>query len=277
MRTMSFRVTVAIVTLVLLGGCESPESSSTQSGMSFADEAEALAWIAQRSEELQLGEVERNTDTNGVLVGLRIKTEAAGDDVREREKQLLEELGGDEGFMEIGDTLIPLGDQTGEESGSASTKLAMKVCGGSFCTDDWSFKNNYWLYRSIGSQTDQVSGGYRVINKFVCGSKCPDGYTLKSMGGFGCNTWCQKPEGSNYLQISNTYYNFASNGLLLPAWTGSGGAFNSTSLEVKEYEWGTGGGFVADLDGVCGVHTSWGDGGSSSSVTRAGSVPDDCR
>lgn len=136
----------------------------------------------------------------------------------------------------------------------------------SYCIRGESWKTNWWFYRSIGAETEQKRGGYRVEHYF-CWK-------------WGFIPWsCSRRVGSNELSVDATYFVQGIGGLA--AFTQSRGCSNCESVKHKFWSFfvtitlpgpsiGTACTAECELKGVCGRHAGFGPEGSAFTTTGAG-------
>ncbi len=211
-------------------------------------------------------------------------------------------LGGSEGVFYVGGETIPLGDPTGPDQVITTATDPLfdasdfdcvggtdcEACDGGDCISGHSWRTNYWVYKSVGSRTEQSSGGYTSV-PYAC---CPTGTLVNVDGVQQCRVvteWLPPepphfpkpiPIGYGYVNPSTCSYQTTDNTLTLvvrPHSSGPSLPVNTMASEqnVREVElsaWSVGVnvdfGSMADVDGVCGLHLG-SRGGVS--LTRAGS------
>jgi hypothetical protein len=209
-------------------------------------------------------------DDAGQVVGVQGKTIEWGHSiyVDPRSGQLMEVtdpvaafLGGFQGQIVVNGERIPISSDFSRpwDSTLPDDPGQRDICAGSFCTRNTSFKNDYFIYASRGSETSQLSGGYHVTAHF-CWK-------------WGFIPWvCWSGSGYNHFDIWNVYYMFNPPS---PWWYRSAGATNVSSL--TESVWAIRYlGIVGQLTGVCGTHSSWGTGGAPPNVNTAAGASSDC-
>jgi|GEM_PF-3196589 len=137
----------------------------------------------------------------------------------------------------------------------------------SYCIRGESWKTNWWFYRSIGAETQQKRGGYRVEHYF-CWK-------------WGFIPWsCSRKVGSNELFVDATYFVQGLAGLV--GFTQSRSCRNCESVKHKFWSIfvtvtlpgpsiGTACTAECEIKGVCGRHSGFGPEGSAFTTTGAGS------
>ncbi len=203
-------------------------------------------------------------------------------------------LGGAAGAIEVaGQRLQIKAPLTDIRSTTAALTDNSESCVGDDCITGHSWKTNYLVYRSVGSETKQSSGGYSPYT-YSC---CRGGGSLVSYQGRQQCRYVTEwepadPELGQYKPIPVSYGyrpvdtctgTTTRNSLTLGVTAISPSGFRSeyasrtetNTREVKMSAWGVGLGVsflgIDDVDGVCGFHT--GNRGGTSR-TRAGSATD---
>jgi hypothetical protein len=310
-RKRSFRSWWAAAPLgaALLAGCnaaptETDEAASAEpsgGGLSFASEHDALEWIARRADELDLGTtaIERNeagrvTKVSGVSIG----SPAA---IAEKKARLMGELGGVDRTVEIAGQRIVLEDP------EPQVKLATAHCSGDLCTNDESFKSDYFFYRELGSRTSVTSGGFVTQHQTIYGQgayecvdypgplpvtctgycnyaspNCPSGFTLESSAGYpSCTRTCVGQVRNVTLAISIMGFDHVdASGILVQSIPEQSGTTHDSSLEVKywEYTAGVTDTLISEADGLCGTHSTTGPNGVAvNAKSHWGTVPSSCQ
>jgi len=179
-------------------------------------------------------------------------------------------LGGPWGYFMVGDEKICM---DGEKCETVTPPGGGDPCSpnGQFCTNDYSFRTNLWFYRSIGSETEQLSGGYDVEH-------------------YLCFRWifpwiCSRSTGWNELQLTSTFFGTSLPPPEIPRFVMARETAADNVEEVTVKLWSLfvsikstglpgqpGPTFEATLTGVCGYHLSNGPQGSTQSLTQAGSA-----
>jgi len=205
-------------------------------------------------------------------------------------------LGGAAGTIEVAGEALRIKEPAPSRDGLAVVTAALTSdssgCVGDDCITGHSWKNNYILYQSVGSETQQSSGGYGTASYACCSSGTPVTY----QGRLQCRVVTEwepaDPENGIYRPIPVAYgyrptqtcsYTTTVNSLTLgvTAIAPSGFAGNSTvrseanSRDVTLSNWAVGVGVsflgIDDVAGVCGFH-SGSRGGTTR--TRAGNATD---
>ena len=297
------------VALMLMAGCGGKIDGSSESptdpggdwtdGMNFATEEEALSWVEQRAGELGLGVRSTDRDAEGKLIRLSGVTIGARPDVEEKHAQLLREMGGSERTVRIAGKAFSLAPEEAESDLATTTQA---LCSGSLCTTHESWRSNYILYRSMGSNTHVTSGGYELQRRTITGQgymecidypgplpvtcrgycnysqNCPAGMTQESAVGYPT---CQRTCSGNVsnVTLSITAQAFEKQGIVLvPSFAGSN-TTHDRSLEVKFWEVVTPGldTAISRAVGLCGSHTTSGPGGAVVvGNSHVGTVPSTC-
>jgi hypothetical protein len=250
-------------------------------------------------------------DEEGNLVGVRGSSVVSGD-VRFRDEdtgEIFESddlaqayLGGVSGSIQVAGEVLPVGapvlmreDIEQEDIGVATAALSgsSSGCAGEDCISGHSWRTNYIVYRSVGSETKQSSGGYGTYT-YNC---CRSGGSLVTSGG---RSQCRyvtewepaNPELGQYRPIPIAYgyrnpdtcsgtatRNTLTLGVTAIGTSGWQTAYaertEANTREVSFSNWGVGIGVsflgIDDVAGVCGYHT--GSRGTTTR-TRAGSATD---
>jgi hypothetical protein len=274
--------------------------SSKKHGMRFASEADALDWIAQRAQALGVGEVSSLLDTTGQPAVVNVLT--VGPTTQDAEQKLINELGGGDGEITIAGHKVklfsPLPDIAVIEQQTPAPKASVPQCNGGLCTDNYSFKNNYYFYRSIGGGTKVTRGGsgqvklttvpgtflFEFLGRNICGytTMCPSGTQPVDTG--SCAFDCYTPA-TTVISLSAVFF-ARENGLLLPAVQRSQ-TVAGTSAEIKLSQWGVligsggvssqcsfelGGSTECSLIGVCTQHQTAAASGRTEAITAAGTT-----
>lgn len=209
-------------------------------------------------------------------------------------------LGGADGVVHVGGTAYQIGGRRGETSGPRALAITAdeRVCnpGGTDCVTGHSWRTGAVFYQSVGSHTQQTSGGY-TTRYYSC---CPNGTAVTLNGVAQCKiatAWIpanQNPTGKpipiafRYVPQSTCSYQAVDNLLqlsVLPLGTYSGPWSNpaaqmlmrseANTLKVELSAWAIGFnvdfGVFKDVRGVCGYHKSSRGGRAR---TRAGDVND---
>ncbi len=245
-------------------------------------------------------------DEAGQLVGARGAGVISGD-VRFRDEETGEIfeaddlaqafLGGAEGVVSVGGERLEIGEarvaahQLDAELGVVSAALSGDSvgCVGGDCISGHSWRTNYLVYRSIGSETRQSSGGESPYT-YSC---CRGGGTLTGGRCRYVTEWePADPENGQYRPIPIAYgyrpadtctgtatRNTLTLGITVINESGWATAFTpiteTNTREISRSEWGVGWGVsflgIDDARGVCGFHS--GSRGSTTR-TRAGSATD---
>ncbi len=238
-------------------------------------------------------------DEDGELIGVRGTSVTSGDVryqdennglVFEGRELAVAMLGGADGILQIGDETFPLGEPAahGMADGLATTQDPFldasnfdciggqdcEACDGGDCISGHSWHTNYWVYKSVGSRSQQSAGGY-VSVPYNC---CPTGTLVNHNGSPMCRvvtSWLPPeppllpkpiPAGYGYVNPSTCYSQTTQNQLTLQIFPHSSGPsqpfvtphteFNTREIEVSE--WYVGGnvdfGGLQDVDGICGMH-----------------------
>ena len=278
--------------LLLIAGCgggfdpsyesgTGPAPDSTD-GMNFATDQEAFSWVEQRAGELGL-EVRPILDAEGKVAGVSGVSIGARKDVEATHARLLGELGGSSQTVRIAGRAFSLAPREESELGTTTEAL----CDGSLCTTHDSFRSNYLIYRSMGSNTSVTSGGYEFRRQTINGQGymecidypgplpvtcrgycnysqgCPAGLTQESAVGYPtCRKTCSGNVSNVTLSISAQAYEYQGS-VLTPSFAGSD-TTHDRSLEVKFWEVVTPGldTAISRADGLCGTHTTLGPGGA---------------
>jgi hypothetical protein len=288
---MKSKFFVFILALITTLSVHAEDEDGGIDGMRFANEEEALNWIADRAQALGLGEVSPVTDEAGHLQSLHMSV-VDGDTsaVAQAREALLDELGGTEGYIEIAGERIALAQQQ-----SAAVKNSEDACSddGSFCTHNKSFIRNRFIYREFGASTTNTKGGssyeYRplfgnpgLFNNICTYPSCPAGWELDPLStvqrpfDVTCPIGrCRRSVGSNHLAISVTLFTLATDergkdtGVVLPLKNIWGSVANRPSLTVSESEWcflcGS-----SSVKGICSTHDSESDNGRTLVRTKTG-------
>ncbi|WP_438037472.1 hypothetical protein [Sorangium sp. So ce128] len=271
---------------------------SADGGLRFASEHDALGWVARRAEELEMGPVMVERDEGGRPIKVAGVSIGSPDEIAAAKAGLIGELGGEDHAVEIAGERYLL---EGQESGLFA---AVAHCNGGLCTNDESFKNDYVLYRELGSRTSVTSGGFETRRQTIQGrgeyecvdlpgplpvkctgyctypSSCPSGFTVESTAGYPtCRTTCVGQVRNVTLSISIEGFEFfESSGILVPSIPARSGTTNDSSLEVKYWEYGIGiDSVISDADGLCGSHSTSGPEGFVVAKSHWGSVPTACQ
>lgn len=254
----------------------------------FADMAELYAFALD-----EMGG-EPVYDEAGELIGVHGVSIASGD-VRYLDEDTGESfaardlaqayLGGAAGTIEVAGETLEVADPEGS-LGTTSVALSddSQGCIGQDCISGHSWKTNYVVYRSVGSETKQTSGGYGTVS-YTC---CPTGTLVTYQGVRQCRVVTEwepaDPENGVYKPIPIAYgyrptqtcsYTTTRNTLTLGVTAISPSGFpaasttrtESNTREVEISAWGVGLGVdflgIDDVAGVCGFHT-----GSRGATTR---------
>lgn len=214
-------------------------------------------------------------------------------------------LAGSDGVLHVGDEAVPLGGSQAHEPGQTLTVESNPVfdmadydcvggddceaCDGGDCISGHSWHTNYVVYKSVGSRTQQSSGGY-VSVPYAC---CPTGQLVNHNGQQKCRIvtdWLPPeppiftkpiPIGYDYVNPNTCYSQATQNELTLRIRPHSSGPslpinttvteFNTRQIELSEWYIGANVDFgsMSDVDGVCGMH--FGSRGGTS-LTRDGTA-----
>lgn len=253
-------------------------------------------------------------DDEGEIIGVRGVSVAAGDVrfeddqtgvVFDRRELVPAMLGGSDGVFYVGDEAIALGEvaEYAPPQGLTTAPSPLldasdydciggddcEACDGDDCISGHSWYTNYLVYKSVGSRTEQSSGGYASV-PYDC---CPSGQLINHEGQLQCRVVTQWlppepplfpkpiPIGYAYIDPSTCYSQVTQNQLTLRIWPHSGGPslpintdvteFNTREIELSEWAIGANVDFgsMSDVDGVCGMHLG-SRGGTS--LTRDGTA-----
>ncbi|WP_437646262.1 hypothetical protein [Sorangium sp. So ce362] len=267
-------------------------------GLRFASEHAALGWVAQRAEELEMGTTTVERDEGGRIIRVAGVSIGSPDEIALTKAQLIGELGGADHTVEIAGERFLLEDPESEVGVAAAA-----LCNGGLCTKDESFKNDYFVYRELGSRTSVTSGGFETQRKTLQGTGeyecvdlpgplpvtcngscyysagCPSGFTKESSVGYPtCRTTCVGQVRNVTLSISIAGFEFfESSAILVPSIPERSGSTHDSSLEVKYWEYGIGiDSVISDADGLCGSHATSGPDGFVVAKSHWGSVPSGC-
>jgi hypothetical protein len=207
-------------------------------------------------------------------------------------------LGGADGSIRVADEVLPIGARladVGDELGLASAALSdsSRGCVGDDCISGHSWKNNYVLYRSVGSETTQSSGGYSSYSYACCRG---GGSIVYQSGRAQCRVVTEwepaDPENGIYRPTPVAYdyrpadsctgtatRNRLTLGVTAIGESGWATAYSERSeentRELSFSNWGVGLGVsflgIDDVHGVCGFHSGT---RGSTTRTRAGSATD---
>jgi hypothetical protein len=300
-------VSTSMIALMLAVGCGgaidatsewSTEPSDDQTlGMTFATDRDALDWVVRRSTELGI-EASTKQDSQGRLIGVSGLSMGSPSEIAGKHAQLLSEIGGSERAVRIAGKRYSLEPQT--ESDLATT--AEPLCSGALCTSHASFRNNYLLYREIGSRTNVTSGGFEfrrqtiqgqttvdcfdppgpipIICRNLCSFSqgCPAGLAEESFEPYPV---CRKTCSGNVRNVTLTLTAeaFERVGGVLVSSFGNTKTTSDPSLEVRFSEWiipGTDTA-ISNAAGLCGTHNTSGPGGAFvSGHSHVGTVPSSC-
>lgn len=266
-------------------------------GLRFASEHAALGWVAQRAEELEMGTTTVERDEGGRIIKVAGVSIGSPEKIALTKAQLIGELGGEDHTVEIAGESFLLDGQ------EPMVMAAAAHCNGGLCTNDESFKNNYYVYRELGSRTSVTSGGFETQRRTLQGTgeyecvdlpgplpvtcngycyysaDCPSGFTKESSVGYPtCRTTCVGQVRNVTLSISIAGFEFFdSSAILVPSIPERSGSTHDSSLEVKYWEYGIGiDSVISDADGLCGSHSTSGPDGSVVAKSHWGSVPSGC-
>lgn len=292
------------------GSAPDAQEAVTARPRRFQTEGDALEWIADRAASLRARTVLRHRDSARRLVGVTVVQAGSASDNTRAEQTLLAELGGRDGQTVIGNRVISLRQAvsatlTGapDNAFDAAALGAQSQCSGNLCTDDSSFKNNYYLYRSIGSQTKVTSGaGRRYVTSVpgiflfpgpggmqICrpASPCPAGTVPQ--GSRQCFFRCYS-QTTTAIRLSVTFFANGPNDILLPFLV-EPEPIVGASAEVKLTQWGVllgnggvksqcdfglGGSVECSLVGVCTRHETRSSDGRVTLVTTSAGRTDAC-
>ncbi len=274
------------------------DQPSAAGGLRFASEHDALGWVAQRAEELEMGTTTVERDEGGRIVRVAGVSIGSPDEIALTKAQLIGELGGEGRTVEIAGERFLLEDPESEVGEAAAA-----LCNGGLCTKDESFKNDYVFYRELGSRTSVTSGGFETQRKTLQGTGeyecvdlpgplpvtcngscyysagCPSGFTKESSVGYPtCRTTCVGQVRNVTLSISIAGFEFfESSGILVHSIPERSGSTHDSSLEVKYWEYGIGiDSVISDADGLCGSHSTSGPDGFVVARSHWGRVPSAC-
>ncbi len=280
-----------------------PEASATVSVRSrrFAD----MASLYRFAVEEMGGEPIR--DTTGQIIGAHGVSVASGDVTYRdevtgqsfRARDLAQAfLGGAAGKIEVAGESLAIGEaRPASDDGEFSVTAAALTsdssgCNGDDCITGHSWKNDYLLYQSVGSESQQSSGGYGTVS-YAC---CTSGTPVTVQGQLQCRVVTEfepaDPENGIFKPIPVAYgyrppqtcsYTTTINTLSLAvtAIAPSGFAGGTTvrsevnSRDVTLSNWAVGIGVsflgIDDVAGVCGVHS--GSRGPTTRGQRPGDQP----
>jgi hypothetical protein len=246
-------------------------------------------------------------DEGGRIAGVRGTSVLSGD-VRFRDEETDEIfraddlaqafLGGADGTIRVAGERIEIGAPSVELDvpGVITAPLSDDSlgCAGSDCISGHSWKTNYVVYRSVGSETKQSSGGYSTYSYACCSAV--GGTPVYVDGRLQCRYVTEwepaDPENGQYRPIPIAYgyrnpgtctgtttRNTLTLGVTAIADSGWATAYTErtevNTREVSMSAWGVGLGVdflgIDDVDGLCGYHT--GSRGTTTR-TRAGSATD---
>ncbi len=298
-------IPVALLTLMMGCGGEidgayestTEPSDSQTAGMSFATAEEAWSWIARRATELGL-DVSPKEDAEGRVVGLSGLSIGSPADVAEKHAQLMREIGGAERAVRIAGKRFSLASERESDLGTTTQAL----CSSDLCTSHESFRNNYLVYREIGSRTNVTAGGFEFRRQTIQGQPtvdcfdppgpipiicrntcsfsedCAAGLTQES---FQPHPVCRKTCSGNVRNVTLTLtaqaYEFVGS-VLVPSF-GQTKTTHDPSLEVKFWEWVVPGTdtAISSAAGLCGSHFTSGPAGAVvSGNSHTGTVPSSC-
>ncbi|AUX47498.1 hypothetical protein SOCE26_090190 [Sorangium cellulosum] len=274
------------------------DQPSPAGGLRFASEHDALGWVARRAEELDMGTTTIERDEGGRITKVAGVSIGLPEEIALAKAQLIGELGGEGHTVEIAGEHFLVEDQEPEVLAAAAH------CSGGLCTKDESFKNDYYLYRELGSRTSVTSGGFKTQRTTIQGSgfyecvdlpgplpvtcngycnypaSCPSGFTQESTVGYPtCRTTCVGQVRDVTLSISIVGFDFfESSGILVASIPERSGTTHDASLEVKYWEYGVGiDSVISDAEGLCGSHSTSGPEGLVVARSHWGRVPSTCQ
>lgn len=273
------------------------ERAAAADGLRFASQHDALGWVARRAEELDMGTTTVERDEDGRITRVAGVSIGSPDELALAKAQLIGELGGERHTVEIaGERFLLQGQEP-------IVMAAATHCNGGLCTQEESFKNDYYVYRELGSRTSVTSGGFETQRKTIQGTGeyecvdlpgplpvtcngycsysagCPSGFTKESSVGYPtCRTTCVGQVRNVSLSISIAGFEFFdSSGILVPSIPERSGSTHDSSLEVKYWEYGIGiDSVISDADGLCASHSTSGPDGFVVAKSHWGSVPSGC-
>ncbi|HEU4413007.1 MAG TPA: hypothetical protein VFS43_47635 [Polyangiaceae bacterium] len=297
-----------LIAAALLAGCSAApteegdaapvDGPSAGGGLSFASEHDALEWVARRAGELELGTTRVERDESGRTTKVAGVAIGSPEENARKKARLMDELGGERRTIAIAGERIVLEDP------APGVKLVAAHCSGDLCTNDESFKSNYYFYRELGSRTSVTSGGFETQRQTLVGSPyyecvdlpgplpvtcngycnysagCPSGFTVESAVGYPtCRTTCVGQVRNVTLSISIVGFEFFENsGILLESIPERSGTTHDSSLEVTYWEYGINfDSVIASADGLCGSHSTSGPSGFIVAKSHWGSVPNTCQ
>lgn len=267
-------------------------------GLRFASEHDALGWVARRAEELELGATTVERDDDGRILKVAGVSVGAPDELARRKALLMDDLGGVDRMIEIAGERLFLEDEEPRVFARAAR------CSGGLCTNNESFKSDYWVYRELGSRTTVTAGGFETRRQTQKGTAyyecvdlpgplpvqcngyctystaCPSGFTVESSVGYPtCQRTCVGQVRNVTLSISIQGFElFEDSGILVASIPERSGTTNDSSLEVKYWEYGINfGSVISDADGLCGTHTTQGPDGFVFARSHWGRVPSGCQ
>jgi hypothetical protein len=289
---MNRPMTVLLVVLPFLG-CAGPDTADD--GLSFSSEHEALRWIADRSEQLGLGKTQAITDEQGHIVRLVGFSVGDAEVLEQKRAQLLAELGGRSEAVEVA------GKRFSFAKHETTKTTEQPLCSADLCTQEESYKTNYYFYRSVGSKTTVTAGGYELQRQTVYGTgtyecvdlpgplpvtcngyctfsqDCPSGFTLESQVGYpSCTHTCSAQVRNVHLAVSFVpYAYYGSSGILVQSFPTQSATATGSSVEASASEWGFGtSSAIGDTVGLCGTHQTTGPRGTIvNAKSKWGTVP----
>jgi hypothetical protein len=267
-------------------------------GLRFTSEHDALGWVAKRAEELELGATRIERGDDGRILKVAGVAVGSPGELADKKALLMGDLGGVDRTIEIAGERLLLEDEEPQVFARAAR------CSGSLCTNNVSFKNNYYVYRELGSRTEVTAGGFETRRQTrkgtaeyecvdlpgplpvqcngycVYSSGCPSGFTVESSAGYPtCQMTCVGQVRNVTLSIDIAGFEFfEDSAILVQSIPERSGTTNGSSLEVKYWEYGFGiDSVISDADGLCGIHTAQGPDGFVSARSHWGSVPTNCQ
>lgn len=292
------RASGVVVLLTVLAVSLPAGATRHTAGMSFATGQEALNWVARRASQLGLEGLSTKEDSEGRIIGISGISIGSPGDVAEKHAQLMREIGGSEHAVRIAGKRFSLQSEAKSTFGTTARAL----CSGDLCTSHESFRNNYLVYREIGSRTNVTSGGFEFRRQTIQGlatvdcidppgpipmicrntciysQGCPVGLTQESGQPHPvCTKTCSGNVRNVTLTLTAQAYEWVGS-VLVPSF-GTTKTTHDPSLEVRFWEWVVPGTdtAISNAAGLCGTHRTTGPGGAVvSGKSKVGTVPSSC-